>query len=194
MDRLETLKIMAVLRGAYPRYYASVSREDLETVVALWTEMFSEEPYEIVAAAVKALIAGDVKGFPPHIGAVKERIYQLTRPHEMTELEAWGYVAKAVRNSLYNSREEFEKLPSLVQRLVGSPNQLRTWAMIDTDSLETVVQSNFMRSFKNRAQSVKDYQKLPQTVRGMVGRLAGCMEMPELPAAELEEPHDNIRF
>lgn len=194
MDRLETLKIMAVLRGAYPRYYASVSREDLETVVALWEEMFSEEPYEIVAAAVKALIAGDTKGFPPHIGAVKERIHQLTRPHEMTELEAWGYVAKAVRNSLYNSREEFEKLPPLVQGLVGSPNQLRTWAMIDTDSLETVVQSNFMRSFKNRAQSVKDYQKLPQTVREMVGRLAGGMEMPELPAAELEEPHDNIHF
>ena len=191
MDRLETLKIMAVLRGAYPRYYASVSREDLETVVALWVEMFSEEPYEIVAAAVKALIVGDVKGFPPHIGAVKERIHQLTQPHEMTELEAWGYVAKAVRNSLYNSREEFEKLPPLVQRLVGSPNQLRTWAMIDTDSLETVVQSNFMRSFKNRAQSVKDHEKLPASVKAIAGRLSTGMQMPELPAAEWEEPYDN---
>lgn len=66
MNQTETLQIMAVLRGAYPAFYRDMVRKDAESVVALWTEMFAEEDVAIVAAAVKALIATDDKGFPPH--------------------------------------------------------------------------------------------------------------------------------
>lgn len=64
MTRDETLKIMAVLKATYPNFYKDMTRRDAEGVVALWTDMFSEDSYNAVAAAVKAFIASDSKGFP----------------------------------------------------------------------------------------------------------------------------------
>ena len=61
MDRAETIKILSVLRGAYPQFYRDTSRQEAERVVGLWEDMFREDEYMLVAAAVKALIAGDTK-------------------------------------------------------------------------------------------------------------------------------------
>lgn len=97
MNREETLRIMAVLKASYPSYYRGMSRDDANSIVALWADMFKDDPVELVAAAVKALIASDEKGYPPHIGAVKAHIRKLTTPQEMTEGEAWGLVSRAVR-------------------------------------------------------------------------------------------------
>lgn len=77
MTRDETLKIMAVLKATYPNFYKDMTRRDAEGVVALWTDMFSEDSYNAVAAAVKAFIASDSKGFPPVVGQVKQRVMEL---------------------------------------------------------------------------------------------------------------------
>lgn len=77
MTRDETLKIMAVLKATYPNFYKDMTRRDAEGVVALWTDMFAEERYNAVAAAVKAFIASDSKGFPPVVGQVKQRVTEL---------------------------------------------------------------------------------------------------------------------
>lgn len=182
MTKEETAKIMAVLKAAYPDYYRGMTKDDAMNIVNLWHVMFQEEDFKMVQAAVQHYIATDAKQFrPPHIGAIKESLYKMQSADQMSEMEAWGHVSKAIRNSLYNSKEEFEKLPPVVQKVVGSPAQLRTWAMIDTDSIETVVQSNFMRSFKGRSQEAKDYAKLPSAVRDVIGYIAAEMEMPALP-------------
>lgn len=54
----------------------------------LWAEMFARDDVALVAAAVKALIESDSKGFPPHIGAVKENMRLISGGNEMTEAEA----------------------------------------------------------------------------------------------------------
>ena len=77
MTRDETLKIMAVLKATYPNFYKDMTRRDAEGVVALWTDMFSEDSYNAVAAAIKAFIASDSKGFPPVVGQVKQRVTEL---------------------------------------------------------------------------------------------------------------------
>ena len=105
MNREETIKILSVLRGAYPGFYRDIGRQEAEATISLWGSMFEEEPYELVGAAVKAFIAGDSKGFPPAIGQIKERVRKLTSGPEMTESEAWSYVSKALRNSSYGSEE-----------------------------------------------------------------------------------------
>ena len=103
MTREETLKIMAVLKAAYPGFYRGMSREDAGAAVNLWNTMFDKEPYSLVSAGVMALIAADTKGFPPAIGQVKEYIHRLQNPDEMTETEAWELVRKAVSRSFRNS-------------------------------------------------------------------------------------------
>lgn len=177
MNQTETLKIMAVLRGAYPAFYRDMSRKEAESVVALWTEMFADVDAAIVAAAVKALIVTDDKGFPPHIGAVMAKVRQITQPAGMTAQEAWNLVAKAIRNSAYESREEYDRLPKEIQRLVGSPNQLRDWALMDSDTVHSVVASNFQRSFAVRQKSYNDFNALPRDVQAMIGTVAERMAL-----------------
>ena len=39
MDRQETMKILSVLRGAYPAFYRDTSRQEAEAIVNLWAAM-----------------------------------------------------------------------------------------------------------------------------------------------------------
>ena len=180
MTRQETATIMDILAAAYPRFYSGPDAPNPVQTLNLWATMFADDPVEVVAMAVKAFIASDKKGFPPHIGAIKDAIVKLKTPDAMTEQEAWELVRRATSNSNYGAKDEFEKLPPVVRRLVGSPNQLREWAMMDSDTLNSVVASNFQRSYKARAASEREYMALPNDVRNAMEQLSGAMRMPEL--------------
>ena len=168
MTREETILILSVLRGAYPAFYRDITKQEAESTIALWASMFDEEPYELVGAAVKAFISGDGKGFPPAIGQIKERIRKITQPEEITEQEAWALVSKAVQRSTYGSAEEFAKLPPEIQAVVHDPGQLRQWAMGPAEDLETVIASNFMRSFRAKQKASKEYMALPTSVKQLM--------------------------
>lgn len=165
MTKNETLQIMAILRVAYPAYYARQSAGDIDAAVRVWHDMFSGDDARLVSAAVKAYINADTKGFPPSIGQVRDKINLLTNPQGMTEQEAWNMIRKAISNSGYRAAEEFEKLPPMLQRMVGSPNQLREWGMMDIGELQTVVASNFMRSYRVREKSEREVEALPESVK-----------------------------
>ncbi len=176
MNKSETAKIMAVLKTSYPQYYRGMSDDELTAAVNLWQSMFDDTPYRTVAAGVKAFLATDVKGFPPSIGQVKEHIAKLTRPQDaMTEQEAWTLVKKALRNSAYGYMEEYEKLPAEVRAVIGSPSVLRDWGQIDMRELDTVVASNFMRSYRARVQNEREYASMPESVRLFIAEVSGSM-------------------
>ena len=180
MNKEETTAILAVLKAAYPNFCRDMQGDDLQSVIDIWTDMFKDDSAEVVAMAVKAHIAKDAKGYTPHIGAIKNAIVKLHTQNELTELEAWELVRKAIRNSGYEAQEEFAKLPPVVQRLVGSPNQLREWAMMDSDVLGSVVASHFQRSYRARMESEREYLTLPSDVRDTMARLSSSMKMPVL--------------
>lgn len=197
MDRAETLAIMTVLKTAYPGYYRDMKPKEAENVVNLWAEMFRDEPAGLVAAAVKAHIAQDRKGFPPHIGAIKDAIVRLTAPPEsgMSELEAWNLVRRAIRGASMDdctrtmrdgvlgppsAVEQFEALPEILRRLVGSPRQLADWELLPNDEIDTIIQSNFMRSFRARAEKERELLALPADVRQTMEQIAAEKETPSL--------------
>lgn len=82
----------------------------------------------------------------------------------MTEQEAWGLVANALKNSAYHSEQEFAKLPPEIQSVIHDPAQLKAWA-IDDNFNESVVSSNFMRSYRARAASIREFKALPEDVK-----------------------------
>ncbi len=170
MDRAETAKTLAVLRAAYPNFYRGMGKAELEDIVDLWASMFEDDPFELVAGAVKAFIATDNKGFPPVIGVIKEKLRQISQPPMMTEQEAWQRVLKAIRDSAYRAREEFDALPPLLRSLVGSPQQLRDWGMMDETTVQSVVASNFMRSYRARVKYQADFDALPGDVKQLALR------------------------
>ena len=185
MTRAETLAVMSILKAAYPAYYRDMKRQDAEAVVNLWAEMLADYPADLVAAAVKTHIASDRKGFPPHIGAIIAAIGEISRPAELSEVEAWAMISKAIRNSGYNSEQEFEKLPDRLQRIVGHPAQLREWALMDTSTVQSVVQSNIMRSFRARAESERKMRAMPSDVRSKMEELTKAA-VKELPSYDMD--------
>ena len=201
MNKQETMMIMSVLQAAYPTFYRNVSQCDAEAAVNLWAKMFEDEPYKLVEAAVMQHIATDKKGFPPHIGAIKDAVYKLRQPEgEMSEMEAWAIISHALhdasnspssrimRNGVLDPRtsaeRQFEKLPELLQRIVGSPEQLAAWACMDEGDIETVVQSNFMRSYRVRAQHERERQLMPSSIKEAVQQLIDKTEIKSLNAPQ----------
>lgn len=188
MTKREISELMTVMQANYPDSFRGQSDAVIGAKIALWHEFFQEYPREVVYAAAKAFIANDTKGFMPNIGQINDYIQKLRQTDNMTEGEAWGYVSRALRNSAYNSAEEFSKLPERIQRLVGSHNQLKEWAMMDADTVQSVVSSNFQRAFRARLASDKEYDRLPAGVKQMAQRLAGEVfgKMPDVPRYALE--------
>lgn len=178
MNSSETKMVLATLKVAYPSFYRDMNREELTAAVNLWQRIFAEDDYNLVSAAVLALISSRVEGYPPTPGAVKEKIYMLQEPNQLNEEEAWSLVSKALRNGYYGAEKEFKKLPPEVQAAVGRPEQLREWALMDVETVQSVVASNFMRTFRTTEKRRKDMAMLPQDVRNLIAPMAEKMSLP----------------
>lgn len=195
MTKLEIVELMTVMQANYPDSFRGQSDSVIGAKIALWHEFFRDYPKKLVHAAAKAFIANDTKGFMPNIGQINAYIQKLTTPDDMTESEAWGYVAKALKNSAYNALEEFEKLPPRIQQLVGSHNQLKEWAIMDTATVQSVVSSNFQRSFRARQASDKEYERLPSDVKKFLSGFsqAAFKSMPEVPMLDENERMEGLQ-
>jgi hypothetical protein len=177
MNITETLKIFSVLKANYHNFFKNITKIDAEAQVSLWAEMFEDTPYEVVGMAVKSYIATNIEPYPPSVGQIKEQIRQLTQQQEMTEQEAVSLILKACSNSIYNSQEEFDKLPPTLQRLAVSPTQLREWATMDSDVLHSVVASNLMRSYKAIAEKERQHQALPSNLQNLIAEATQKMSL-----------------
>ena len=168
MTREEVTKLIAVMVNSYPNY----KPVDLSTTVDIWTMMLDEYSYQEVAQALKAYILADTSGFAPAIGQLVAKVHEirrLERGDELTELEAWSLVYKAICNSNYNAVSEFEKLPPIVQKAVGSADNLREWAAMDMDTVRSVEQSHFVRVYRTEVEKAKNIELMQSEVRARIG-------------------------
>lgn len=172
MNKREAAQIITIMQANYPDSFKGKTDEMLMATITLWAQMFEADDASEVTAAVMAHMAADTNRFMPPVGVIKERLAKLRQPEQMTEQEAWTLVAKALRNGLYGSQEEYEKLPPVVQRIVGSPVQLREWAAMDRETVQSVVASNFQRSYRARAAHERETLALPSSVRQAIGGIS----------------------
>ena len=166
MDIEESRRIMAAIRTAYPTYYHDMSESELIQAVKLWAEMFVDDPARDVAAAVKAYMATDTKGFPPSIGQIKAKMQTIGTPDHLPETAAWALVRKAIADSIYHANEQFDALPETVRACV-TPDLLREWAM-DESASEQVIASNFMRSYRQAVEHQKEFDALPTDIKNLI--------------------------
>lgn len=180
MNKQESYQVLALLQANYPDAFRGMSGDAAKTKIGLWADIFADEPFDLVVMAAKAYMATDTKGFMPTVGQLKDRIDKMRTPEQMTGMEAWAIVAKALRNSCYGAEEEFQRLPDTIRRVVGSPSQLKEWAQMDTETVQSVVSSNFQKSFRTRQDQEREVAKLPAAVRSFVAELAGNLEFRQL--------------
>ena len=188
---------MDIFGSAYPNFYKSQTSDERLNAAKLWAAMFVDDDFETVLYAVKSFIVTDEKGFPPVIGVVKNKIADLQNRGEMTEYEAWNTIKKAISNGYYGAADEFAGLPPILQRLVGSPNRLKEWATMETEQIETVMASNFMRSYRARAEHEREQLMMPADVKNFIAAMSERMKLPaepkQLTEQEINERRDEIR-
>ena len=164
MTETEVRKLLAMTQAVYPNY----NPPSKEAAVNAWLMCLSEYDNNVVMAAFKAYITTDTSGFAPSIGQLLDKLHAIQNPQELNEMEAWSLVSKALRNGYYGAVEEFNNLPPLVQKAVGSPDNLRNWSQTDSESIENVVQSNFMRSYRLVVNRENEIKKMPADVRTLI--------------------------
>lgn len=160
MTREEAKKILMAISAAYPNY----KPQDFTATVNAWFVMLQDYTYEQISEALRAYILTDTKGFAPVIGQLVEKVTMLQGDRPIGELEAWSLVYKAICNSNYNYKEEFEKLPPIIQRTIGNPEALREWASMDIGTVQSVEQSHFIRNYREMVSISMDEAKLPSPI------------------------------
>ena len=161
MTRDETKKIIMVISGLYPNFKPA----DLKLTVDTWAVVLGDYGYKQIESALLAYSATDRSGFAPAPGQLIGLLDLQNQGNDLNEMEAWALVSKALRNGTYGAEQEFAKLPDAVQKAVGNPSNLRNWAQTDSDSVENVIQSNFMRSYRAVLKREQDLRKMPVHVR-----------------------------
>ena len=194
MTKVQTVQMMAIIRAAYPRFYVGMSKDDAEAAVNLWHSFFASDDASLVSDAVRTFIANDTKGFPPSIGQIREKldvINQAVHGFELTPQSAWGLVKRALKDSAYHAAERFSELPEVVQEVVGSPSQLHDWAVSDDGVSESVIASNFQRSYAARAQVHKELRRAPGDVLARIEEdkrmISGMQDAPKLETAKADD-------
>ena len=72
MTREETIKVLAILKAAYPNSYKNMSVDEANATATVWAVQFADMPAEVVMIAINKLIG--TSPFPPAISEVKDRI------------------------------------------------------------------------------------------------------------------------
>ena len=163
MTREEIQDFMAMIQGVYPNF----NPPSKTVAVNAWEMALEDYEKNTVHAAFKMYMQSNTSGFAPAPGQIIDNIHKLTEPQELNEMEAWALVSKAIRNSGYNSVEEFAKLPPIVQKAVGFPSNLQQWALSENLNKD-VVMANFQRAYKIELQREKELQKMPKAIRRLI--------------------------
>lgn len=171
-------KIIGILQFNYPDTLKNLSDDALLLYVKQWHKFFEDDDYQIVEKAVRAYVTSSTERFMPNVGMIKEEIRKLTAPEGLSANEAWALVSKAMRNGTYGYREEYAKLPPAVQRAVGSAEQIHEWAVMDSETVQSVVASNFLKSYRTIQKREEELAKLPEGYRESMRELAGAMLRP----------------
>lgn len=197
MTKQDAVGILALLEIGYPNFATSIAKSENKNIRAqtasMWAEAFQNDDPRAVAMAVKAIIYAGDREFAPNIGQVRAKMQQLFEPDELTENEAWALVSRACCNGVYGYKAEFEKLPPVVQAAVGCPEQLREWAMMDSHTVQSVVASNFMRSYRIRAQRIRETEMLPENIRQFAAQLVRKMELNAIQSPVGEAEFEELR-
>lgn len=181
MTRDETKQLLMMIQAAFPNYKIP----DKSVAVNTWYIMLKDYDYRIVETALRTYIATDTSGFAPSIGQIISLIQKCTVQEQLGEMEAWSLVRKAISNGNYGSVEEFEKLPPTVQKAVGSADMIKRWAMSDSNEVSTVIQSNFLRSYRTAVKRDEEYAKMPEDVKRLISSIPAVRIEKKEPIAEL---------
>lgn len=115
MTREETIKVLVILKAAYPNSYKGMTREEAQGTVSVWAMQFAAFPVEVVLLAINKIIASST--FPPTISEVKEKMRGMY-------WELWGILkTNEVQDTLTDLQvKRYQSMLAAIEPLRASAN------------------------------------------------------------------------
>lgn len=177
MSRDNIIAILGILKTAYPRFYANMTKSEAEETIALWQEMFSDTDIRILTIAVKRLIAHFE--FPPTIADVKKEVIKITTKQE-SNIDYWQEAFKMMSNANYMQKEEFDKYSDICKRFFGNVDNLRSYGIMDRKEVINNIQPRFLKYAENYQKQEKENMMLPNDYKKMVQKLVSKFEIKKI--------------
>lgn len=171
MTREQVAKVLFYLRAVYPAHFQKYSDNDFYAMVDAWSDTLVNEDYEQIMAGAKAFVVSDRAGFPPTVGQVLGCVQKATNApiEKMTGAEMWDKVFKAAENLDWMTPEkEFNKLPRIAQKIVGSPASLKEIAAMPTTDVMIGERARFIHRFETYMEEEHEYEQIPAKVRDLI--------------------------
>lgn len=165
MTREETGKILGYIKGAFPKYYYNIDAQTFKQQIITWTDVLKDYPIDRVFMGVKSYISAEKDGFPPSPGQIIEYMHRAENPGNRSGIDAWRLVCRAINSPRDQMKAAFATLPETIQHVLGSPDTLLAWGNVDTEHFETVIQSNFLRSYEAQVRREHIEHKIPENLR-----------------------------
>lgn len=174
MTRQEVSKILLMIQVTYPKQFDRLSEEMLAAMVDAWTVFLGEYDYKTVEQGLKIYVTTNNSGFAPTPGQIINAVAgaQMNELTQLTADDAWVMVKKAICNGTYGAEREFEALPPIVQKAVGSADIIRSWASLSSQENDTVTRSNFIKSFNRLTDAKRQFTKLPPSIQQKAAEVA----------------------
>lgn len=191
ITRQNISQMMDLLVAAYGDKAFPVSQPDMMTkTVNLWSVMFAEDEPEEVLLAVKNCIS--TSQYAPRIADIKSRIAQSRMAGQMTEMEAWVQIRKAIKKAgtSAEANQAFSEMPQILRKVVGEPGTLKEWRGVSLDTLEGVIASNCQRSYRELAKTEATFNALPKDIQRKSSWMVSEPEPTMLPEPKPQKSHE----
>ena len=169
MNRTEVVQVITILAGNYDSI-ANKDKKQKEIMIATWYECLKDLDYKLVEMAVKKTII--TSPYPPTIHEIRKNVADIINPQKDNVLEAWEEAYKMMSRGTYMTREEFDSHSPIVKKFIGSLEQLKNYAMTDTDVINTVVKGQFMKQYEVLKNREKEINMLPADMRDITQKLS----------------------
>lgn len=168
MTREQTVDLVRSIVSIYPNW----KPENLTDTVNAWHWALGDYPADAVKGALAIYVKTNNTGFAPSVSQLIGAMHAPKQNEQLTEGDAWYLVKQAIRDSGYHAQERFDELPPLVKRAVGGASMLRQWGMTDSDEVNTVIMSNFQRTYKALLSKQEFNDKVPLQLGNLVKSLS----------------------
>lgn len=114
MTREETIKVLAILKAAYPNSYKNMSLDEANATATVWAVQFAEVPVDLVMIAINKVIS--TSPFPPAISEIKEKIKSMY-------WEVWEILTRnnCIKTLTDEQEAKYQKMLEVIDSVSNNP-------------------------------------------------------------------------
>ena len=154
MEKEQVRKLLTILRTNYPQTFKGWDSEQQQLYMEIWYNGLKNDDYSLALKAIETFIYGEPREFAPNIGQVKNKMFELQPVKQIDVGSAWDKVLRSARCDRQLAKDEFKKLPIVVQQALGTENFLVELGYSDKES-----QKYFRKEFESKLMEVLQNEK-----------------------------------